>query len=63
MIDYYIYQVDMDGCVATASLACCTDDAAACVEALRVADGYAQLEVWAGFRWVATWAPRKRWLH
>ena len=63
MVDYYLYQMDVDGRVATGFHARCANDKAAFVEALQISDGYAELEVWAGLRWVATWAPRKRWLH
>ena len=54
MADYRIYRVDMDGRVVSEFDTCCADDEAACVAALRVAEGHSKVEVWSGFRWVAT---------
>ena len=63
MASHHTYRIDIDGDVVTGFYVHGANDAASYIEALRLADGCAEVEVWSGFHWVATFAPHNQRLH
>ena len=60
MPDYCIYLLNEDDDVVRGFHTRYADDPAACSEAAQLTEGHIQVEVWSGFRRVATFAPQKQ---